>query len=252
MTDTAGETGVSAHALFTGRVIDNDPALLRESYQLRYRVYCDERAFLPAADYPDGLETDVYDSHSLHVGVLNTHGAVAATARLIEQSDDGLPLFDHCSVSSHERQLHDPALRIVELSRLCVSRRYNRRAGDSFYSLEGTKALPVRPDRRRRGELPHTLYKTLYQASKRRGFTHWLAATEQSLQRLIARYALPFQVIGPETDYYGRVSPYLVDLREWDEVILSRRVPLLNDFLDGLAPEHRPVTNASVIVGSTR
>src|SRR5205823_839428 len=130
---------------------------------------------------------------------------------------------------------------VVEVSRLAVSRKYNRRAGDGFYGLQGITERPDGADRRKGGEIVLSLYKALYQASKRRGFTHWLAATEKSLQRLVAKYGFPFKAVGPEVDYYGCVYPYLMDLHEFDRVILSRRISLLDDFLQGLEPEFAPV-----------
>lgn len=226
---------------FNGIVIDDAPHLLAESHRLRYQVYCLERHFLPAEQYPDEFEADVYDPHSVHLGVLNLKGEVAATARLVQRSDAGFPMFDHCSLFAQETAVDDPAFTVVEISRLSVSRRYNKRAGDGFYGLQGATMRPGGPERRGGGELVMTLYKAVYQVSKRRGFTHWLAATERSLQRLIAKYGFPFRPIGPETDYYGRVVPYLLDLRELDTIIASGRVPLLNDFLTGLEPEFRPI-----------
>ena len=50
-------------------------------------------------------------------------------------------------------------------------------------------------------------------------------AAERSLRRLITRYGFPFSAIGPESDYYGLVSPYVMDLREFDTVIASGRIP---------------------------
>ncbi len=230
---------------FTGLVLDDAPQLLRESHSLRYQVYCLERRFLPTGHYPGGLEIDRFDTSSVHVGVVNTSGEVVATARLVEPTEAGLPFLERCSLFSHETPLHSPGRRVVEVSRLAVSRKYNRRAGDGFYSLQGRAARRDGPERRGGGEIVMTLYKALYQVSKRRGFTHWLAATEKSLQRLVARYGFPFRAVGPETDYYGCVSPYLMDLREFDAVILSGRVPLLNGFLDGLEPGFRPVVQGA-------
>jgi N-acyl amino acid synthase of PEP-CTERM/exosortase system len=226
---------------FTTQVIDDAPQLLQESYSLRYQVYCLERGFLPAEDYPDGREIDVYDRHSVHIGVLNLQGEVIGTARLVERSDAGLPLFDHCGLFADAPSLDETTHRIVEASRLAVSRRYNRRAGDGFYGLQGAPDRTGGNERRKGGEIALNLFKGLYQASKRRGFTHWLAATEESLQRLMAKYGFPFKAVGPETDYYGRVSPYLMDLREFDRVIASHRIALLNSFLHGLEPEFRPI-----------
>ena len=121
---------------FTGLVIDDAPQLLEESYRLRYQVYCLERRFLPAEDYLDGLEVDMFDRHSVHIGVLDARGAVVATARLIEPSAAGLPLFDHCTTFPDEVPRHDTARRVVEISRLSMSRNYNRRASDKFHTVD--------------------------------------------------------------------------------------------------------------------
>jgi N-acyl amino acid synthase of PEP-CTERM/exosortase system len=225
---------------FAGLELDGSPHLLEESYRLRYEVYCLERGFLPAADYPDHLERDAFDSHSVHVGVVNNEGTVVATARLIEMRDANLPVFAHCSLFTAEGQVLDPAWRVAEVSRLSVSRRYNRRAGDEFYGLQGQTPRAGETERRGGGELVLALYRAIYQAAKRHRFTHWIAATERSLQRLFAKYQFPFRAIGPESDYYGMVAPYLLSLRAFDELILSGRVPVLNEFLDGLEPEVRP------------
>jgi N-acyl amino acid synthase of PEP-CTERM/exosortase system len=230
---------------FSGVVIDDSPHLLAESHRLRYQVYCLERHFLPADQYPDEFEADIYDPHSVHLGVLNLKGEVAATARLVQRSEAGFPMFDHCTIFPHVTAIDDPASTVVEISRLSVSRRYNRRAGDDFYGLQGATMRPDGPERRGGGELVMTLYKAVYQVSKRRGFTHWLAATERSLHRLITRYGFPFRPIGPETDYYGVVVPYLLDLGELDEIIVSGRIPLLKDFATGLEPEFSPLAAAS-------
>ena len=228
---------------FSAVVVDGIPELLEATYRLRYQVYCLERRFLPAAEYPDQRETDAYDAHSVHVAVVNTSGEVAATARLIELTDAGLPLLNHCALFLDVVPSSFVTGRVVEVSRLSVSRRYNRRAGDAYYALAGAKFGITEEERRtsnRGGEIIMTLCHALYQASKRSGYTHWLAATEKSLQRLIAAYSLPFEPIGPEVDYYGKVTPYAMSVRRFDEVILSGTVPLVSDFLRGLEPEFLP------------
>src|SRR5688572_31991339 len=110
---------------FTSQIIDDAPQLLEESYRLRYQVYCQERGFLPAGDYPDEIEVDLFDRHSVHVGVLNLQGEVIATARLIARSDAGLPLLHHCTLFAGAALLDDTTRRVVEVSRLAVSRKYN-------------------------------------------------------------------------------------------------------------------------------
>src|SRR6185503_2430843 len=109
---------------FEARTIDDDPALLERSYALRYQVYCVERKFLPAEDYPDRLETDEFDPHSIHVGALDEEGELAGTARMVQMSEAGMPLFAHCAIFLHETALPRRGAMPVEIGRLSVSRTY--------------------------------------------------------------------------------------------------------------------------------
>lgn len=206
-----------------GLRLDDEPELLRASYRLRYQVYCVERGFLKAEAYPERFERDDFDRHSIHVGVLDAHGELIATARLIRVSMRGLPLFRHCQIFSEETELYRDNNRLVEVSRLCVSRHLKQRGQD-------------------RAAVISTLYRSLYQESKRAGFTHWLVATEPSLQRLVTDFGFPFRSIGPMVDYFGPVSPYLMDLREFDRVIVSGKRPALRSFLNGLELEFHPLS----------
>jgi hypothetical protein len=137
----------------------------------------------------------------------------------------GLPLFRHCRIYPRESELYRDSTRVAEISRLCVSRAIRKRH-------LGSAPVAI------------TLYRAIYQASKRNGFTHWLVATEPSLQRLLASLKVPFREVGPRTNYYGPVAPYLVDLSKWDRTILSRSLPALHSFLDGLEPQYRPLGKA--------
>jgi N-acyl-L-homoserine lactone synthetase len=205
-----------------GRHLDSDPRLMDASYRLRYQVYCVERGFLKAEDYPDSREIDEFDRHSLHLGVVDAGRTLLATARLVKVNMIGLPLFRHCRIYARESELYRETNRVAEISRVCVSRELRKhRVGGASVAI--------------------ALYRTIYQASKRNGFTHCLVATEPSLQRLLASLHVPFREVGPQTDYYGPVAPYLVDLSKWDQTILSRALPALHWFLDGLEPEYRPL-----------
>jgi N-acyl-L-homoserine lactone synthetase len=207
-----------------GRQIDSDPQLMEESHRLRYQVYCIERGFLNPDDYPDHCEIDEFDRHSLHLGVTDGVGTLLATARLVKANVAGFPLFRHCQIYRGESELYQETIRLAEISRLCISRALRRRR-------IGSTSVAIQ------------LYRAIYQASKRNGFTHWLVATEPSLQRLLASLRVPFRAVGPVTDYYGPVAPYLIDLRKWDEVIVSRSMPALHSFLDGLEPEFKPAAS---------
>ena len=120
---------------FQARPIDDVPQLLDKSYSLRYQVYCLERKFLRAEDYPQGLEIDEFDRHSIHVGAVDARGELAGTARAVKISEIGLPLFRHCTTFPDEMERHPPTTRLVEVGRLSVSRSYRRRTDDDAYGV---------------------------------------------------------------------------------------------------------------------
>jgi N-acyl amino acid synthase of PEP-CTERM/exosortase system len=192
------------------------------------------------------LERDAFDRHSLHVGAVNGRGLLVGTARVVDLDVSTLPLFGRCTMFSDERALHRAGNKIVEISRVAVSRTYNQRQGDEHYGLQGSNAPSdrghsgVTKRRGRRGEVVLCLFKACYQASKRIGATHWIVAIEKPLQCLLAQYGFTLRLIGPERDYFGQVAPYLMDLVEFETVILSNRIPALDDYLAGLEPEFSP------------
>jgi N-acyl amino acid synthase of PEP-CTERM/exosortase system len=226
---------------FHGVELDEFPRLLTESYRLRYQVYCCERRFLDAARYPAKLETDAFDQHAVHLGVVDDWGTLLATARLVRRTEDGLPMFGHCSILRREPVLADVRAPLVEVSRLAVSRANLRQVERE--DGEERRAVTLARRQNARAELITVLYRELYQASKRHGFTHWLVATEPSLQRLVKGFRFPFVQIGPLTDYFGPVAPYLMDLREFELEILSGEAPALHGFLDGLDASLVPVAH---------
>ena len=117
----------SLGSVFHTRAIDDDPRLLEQSYRLRYQVYCVERQFLDAADYPDQRETDEFDDDSVHLGAVDAVGELAGTARLIKANPQGF----RCSVTARSSPRCRRSIRRtvvpVEVSRVAISRHYARR-----------------------------------------------------------------------------------------------------------------------------
>jgi N-acyl amino acid synthase of PEP-CTERM/exosortase system len=224
---------------FDFRIIDGT-RYLQDSYALRYEVYCNEQHFLAPEDYPARLETDSFDDHAVHVGAINREGVLVGTIRLVLPSALGFPLFEHCSLFDEFDYLTGPAkpapLTAVEISRLAVSKSYRRRANDGLYGIaDSDNKAPRQSDgeasrRQSRPELVLGLYRTMYQYSKCHGITHWLAAMEKTLLRVLHRYQFGFKPIGPEVDYYGPVTPYLAEISEMEEGVRQRYPDLFAEF----------------------
>jgi N-acyl-L-homoserine lactone synthetase len=204
---------------FQPRVLDGDPRLLDECYRLRYRVYCEEKRFLDASDYPDGREIDEFDAVAIHVGAVDADGEVAGVARVVAPNPLGYPLSRHCSFFPHVR-LDEPGMRTVECSRIMISRHYAQR---------------------RRTEPFLTIVKGVMQQAKRTGATHLIGATEPGFFRLIVLHGMPWRVAGPAVDYFGAaVLPCIMSLTELDEAILSGRHRSLERFPVGWDPRQWP------------
>lgn len=230
-----------------------EPQFLNASFALRYEVYCKERRFLTPDNYPQKHETDRYDSYSIHVGGTNSKGEMVGTVRLVSHSTIGFPLFEHCKLFPQYEHLASPQSQITtaEISRLAFTKNYKEplstRTGQREHAHDdadecGGAAPAARAPLSNLEKAGITLgiYKTIYQISKRRGITHWYAAMEKSLLRLMRRFHIAFTPIGPELDYYGPVTPYVLALSEMEKALHQHCPATFADFIDGLEPEFRP------------
>jgi len=221
------------------------PVTLDDSYRLRYQSFCLEQLFFNKDNYPSQLETDVFDRAAVHVGVLDATNELVGTARVVPPNSAGLPLFRYCTLFPGDTTVADPANTVVELSRVCLTRRSNRAMADGDDTGPGEPPPEVLLSQAPgSGHGSHdafaTLIKAMYHATKRLHGTHWIIAVEKALRRRIARYGLPFRLAGPEVDYYGPVAPYVMSLAELDDVIRARLYAALDDFPVGLEPEYWP------------
>ncbi len=221
---------------FWGREVKprRDAALMEGLYQLRFQVYCLECGFLDPSDYPQGLESDEFDGRSAHFGAYDRGDALAGCVRLVRPDAIGtFPFQNHC-VDLLDGVRLPPANRSAEISRLMVREDLRRRTGDapSPAVSPGPPAGPgaaVRRPTEMRQPSPHillSLYREMYLYSVQHGIRYWYAAMERALARTLNRMRFGFRPIGPATDYYGPVAPFVADLRELEHQ-LDRHAPSL-------------------------
>jgi N-acyl amino acid synthase of PEP-CTERM/exosortase system len=205
---------------------DAAPAL-DDLYMLRYEVYCIECAFLDPACYENGKESDEYDDCSMHFGAYARDRMLVGTVRLVQPPKDmAYPFMAHCEV--FDRFALPPRVEAAEISRLVVKKTYRRRRGDSLQGISKDFLSGETPPEStiaagqidRRTDTPLLLlglYREMYRYSCENGIRYWYAAMERSLARALERMGFKFEPIGPPTDYYGKVTPYVVDLHELRE-----------------------------------
>ena len=214
------------------RVETHDP-LWTEVQRLRYDVYCVEMKFLEATDYPDGLEGDEFDAHSVHFAAIDKERQAIATLRLVRDGDLGFPL-ERYAAALHPSFHALPRHKTVEVSRLILAKHYRRRAYDTRYGTDvgreprGRGAThPVQ----RRSPYPlilFGLFRCMFEESVDTGLEYWVAAMEPWLQAFLGRFGFTFVPVGDPLEYYGLVVPYAARIQDIFETVATMRPDVLS------------------------
>jgi N-acyl amino acid synthase of PEP-CTERM/exosortase system len=183
-----------------------------EVFKLRYQVYCHEAHFLDPEGYPAGVEMDRYDSTSEHffARAVNKENTMVGTVRLILWSKEhSFPTAEHFPpLLKVLARLQFPLESTAEISRLCVSKLFRKRATDGLLGVEGYSEGG--DPRRKYQQIILELFKSMYRVSTDElGITHLIATFEEGLFRLLSRYGFKLEIITPEViNYYGKVKIY--------------------------------------------
>lgn len=200
-------------------------ALRMQVYLLRYQVYVLETGFESNDDCMRGFdaegrpffwEQDAFDRRSDHYLVRHRRtGGFAATARLIlpEPRDDQAPYPIELNCPLDQR-VSEPELRahLAEISRFALSKAFKRRLGESG-SLAGVASnVEIYFEEDERRVLPHIslgLFAAVMRMVSAHDVTHCYAVMEPALLRLLGRFGVIFNRIGPDVDYHGLRVPCL-------------------------------------------
>lgn len=210
--------------------------------RVRYRVYCQEFGYEPAADFPDHRERDSYDDYS--VQCLVTHRRSHRTAgcvRLIYAAEDrSLAFEDHCRGNIHLNYLqelsHDRD-RFCEVSRLAVDSDFRKQAG-------GIRLRPGEVDqlgfcRAERKTFPLVSLASVLSAfsmASHVGRSDMFAMMDANLPRLLGQMGIVVEQAGDPTEYHGQRILYYISadvaidslrdgMRELFDAIHSRLAP---------------------------
>ncbi len=199
----------------------DSPALLQEVFRVRYHILCIEQRLpnFQVSTYPDGLERDEYDRHSLHVLLRHRpSGKFVGTARLIlaDPLNPGKP-FPIERYAKLDPSLIDigklPRQHTAEISRFAILSRFSENKGQRRrYGIE-TSAEQRNSKHQRR--FPHPLLALgvgVIAMCRKHSISHWLSVMDPALNRLLNLYSLHFEPIGPLVNYHGLRLPYYVNL----------------------------------------
>lgn len=196
------------------------PELLEEVYRLRYQVYCVEHNFEKPGEFPDGLERDEFDSHSVHSLLIHKPSQlIAGSARLVLPVSNNLtgclPIDRVCKDRILQHSDTIPRRYAAEVSRFAFVKQFRRRIGEqgspcgvtdeSLQALETAQALSK--DRRIAHHLTLGMISSLVKMSLEHNVNVWCSVMERALLRLLTRIGIHFTNIGPQISYHGRRQP---------------------------------------------
>jgi N-acyl amino acid synthase of PEP-CTERM/exosortase system len=195
-------------------------ALLDEVFALRYQIYCVDHPFEDAAQFPDQRERDAYDGRAVHALLRHRpSGMMAGTVRLVlahsRAPASPFPIELHCRSSLDAAGFNIggvPRRSLAEISRFAVSKNFKRRVGeqDTVAGVSEHREPYQRHQADESRQIPHMilgLFIGIVRLSAQHGITHWYAVMEPSLVRLLTRFGIEFQCIGPVVDYHGHRQP---------------------------------------------
>ncbi len=209
-------------------------------YRLRYQVYCHEAHFLDPSNYPSGLECDRFDAVAEHFLATNANSDdnTVGTVRLVKWSEQySFPTaIYHESLLEQLERLNFPIESTAEISRLCISKQYRKRAIDGLLGAGGY--LDTNDQRRKYPEIILELFKIMYRSSRYNlGITHWIATFENSLFRLLDRYGVHLEPLASEEiDYYGKVKIYGASIDQLEETMKTKKPELYAFFCEEMNP----------------
>ncbi|WP_298447374.1 PEP-CTERM/exosortase system-associated acyltransferase [uncultured Marinobacter sp.] len=211
------------------------PEVINEVYELRYQVYCIDKPFEDPNCFADKREHDSYDPQSAHALIRHRMtGDSVAAVRLVMAGDNpeqaSFPMEGPClhrmDQAAQQALADAPRQQIAEISRMAVSREFRRRLTEeksvsgisepAYYSdsENGKRAMPY---------ISLGLFSAILQMSVKHGITHWMAVMEPAQLRLLKRFGVEFDHVGPVMEYHGRRRPAFTEAASLIEGMRNRR-----------------------------
>lgn len=211
------------------------PEVIDEVFAVRYQVYCIDRPFEDPNCFADKREHDEYDPRSAHALIRHriTSDSVA-TVRLVMAGDTSeasdFPMEGPCIHKMDQRAQSAfaaaPRNQIAEISRMAVSREFRRRLSEDKSTFGLSESVCYSDSEKGKRALPYIslgLFAAILQMSVEHQITHWLAIMEPSQLRLLKRFGVEFDHVGPVQEYHGLRRPAFTEAASLIDGIKQRR-----------------------------
>lgn len=209
--------------------------MINKVFEVRYQVYCIDRAFEDPMQFPDKREHDAYDPRSAHALIRHRRtGDSVAVVRLVLAGDNPeqshFPMEGPCiHRMSHQAQdtiAATPQQHMAEISRMAVSREFRRRLNEQESPTGVTDQSCYADAEGGRRAMPYIslgLFAAILRMSVKHNVTHWMAVMEPAQLRLLKRFGVEFDHVGPVMEFHGLRRPAFTEAASLINGILRRR-----------------------------
>ena len=223
----------------------NSADAINEVFEIRYQVYCIDRPFEDPNAFADRREQDAYDHRSAHALIRHRLTRDSAAAVRLVMAGDNPAQADFPMEASCMRQMDQPARdafaraprkQVAEISRMAVSREFRRRLNEDG-SATGVSDFACYSDSENgKRAMPYIslgLFSAILQMSVKHGITHWMAVMEPAQLRLLKRFGVEFDYVGPLMEYHGSRQPAFTEAASLMDRIKQRRPDVWSLITDG-------------------
>jgi N-acyl amino acid synthase of PEP-CTERM/exosortase system len=204
--------------------------LKKEVYKLRYQVYCIEACFEDPEPYPDEMEFDEFDSHSVHYLIYHRkRGVYIATTRLIlpEINNPGklFPIEINSQIDNFDALKHISRNYLAEASRFCVSKEFRRRKNELNTVTDINTELEnifTQDEQRMFSHISLALFACLIKMSHENNIQDWYAFMKPGLIQFFSTLGINFIGIGPLTNYHGKRLPCTINVSDLLEGVANK------------------------------
>ena len=198
-------------------IVANTAELKQEVFSIRYQVYCEELNFEPAKNFPDGLEKDIYDDHSIHCLLKHRSKEIyAGCVRVVlPQEQNSIKTFPLEKVfHKHFSLTQTNRTDFCEISRLAVTSQFRKRQGETNVP-EGILFFPSDRDSMQyeKRRFP-VIALSLYWSSISLALVHKLdilSIMEPRLARHLKRFGIISNRIGELVEHRGKRGLFLIE-----------------------------------------
>ncbi len=220
------------HSTFKVIRADTDE-LVDKALSLRHEVYCRENNFLEPGHFPDGRESDVFDTHSLHFLLVHKDSReTVGTLRLVLPTENHpLTSFPLQRLCDHPLlQIENRVMGLCQISRFCMSPSFRRRAHDGMllpayseqeWNDDKNRASRTPFFRRRIPWAPLGLIGAAFEAALRQGINDCIMTVETELLPTMRRLGIPFRLLAPPLETQGGRQPVIFNIKSTLDLMLE-------------------------------